>query len=210
MAEGGVLPWKIQKIDQSRGPAASFKGIKDPLPKPPKGQAWFRNPDTKEWTLVQTREPDSGKDRVNVAHGVLVKGLVDTSIPEATIVAKAAPLETKKKAPQENNGYVEHVVVPTDTFQGICLRYKVSPTELRRANKFSGSNLTLAPSTLMIPLSAGLPPPPQAETPEFKIAKVISNVPHLARSEAKAYLELNDWDATAAIANALEDMRMGF
>ena len=33
---------------------------------------------------------------------------------------------------------LEHVVMPNDTIQGICLRYRVSAVELRRHNGFSG------------------------------------------------------------------------
>ena len=35
--------------------------------------------------------------------------------------------------------YVEHVCLPTDTLQGICIAYKVSASQLRRANHFSGT-----------------------------------------------------------------------
>lgn len=45
-----------------------------------------------------------------------------------------------------------HLVQPSDTLQGICLRYGITPTELRQSNMFSGSNLALAPSRLRIPL----------------------------------------------------------
>lgn len=47
-----------------------------------------------------------------------------------------------------------HVVQPTDTLQGICLRYRITPTELRQGNMFSGSNLALAPSKLLIPTTS--------------------------------------------------------
>ena len=33
---------------------------------------------------------------------------------------------------------LEHVVMPGDTIQGLCLRYRVSAVELRRHNNFSG------------------------------------------------------------------------
>lgn len=43
-----------------------------------------------------------------------------------------------------------HIVQPSDTLQGICLRYGITATELRQWNVFSGSNLALAPSMLQI------------------------------------------------------------
>lgn len=57
--------------------------------------------------------------------------------------------------------YVEHRVKPTDTLQGLCLSYKISATKLRMVNKFSGSNLLMAPKTLRIPLGGGSPPTPR-------------------------------------------------
>ena len=48
--------------------------------------------------------------------------------------------------------YQSHVVLPDDTLNGLCLKYKITPTQLRRANCFSGSNLALAPARLRIPV----------------------------------------------------------
>jgi hypothetical protein len=48
--------------------------------------------------------------------------------------------------------YIEHIVLPTDTLQGICLAYKVSAMRLKKENGFSGNNLQLAPKKLRIPL----------------------------------------------------------
>jgi len=47
---------------------------------------------------------------------------------------------------------MEHIVLPKDTLQGICIQYKVSATRLRQVNRFSGSNLLLAPKRLLIPI----------------------------------------------------------
>ena len=46
-----------------------------------------------------------------------------------------------------------HWVEKDDSLRWICLKYKVSANELRRANNFSGSNLKLAPKKLIIPKS---------------------------------------------------------
>jgi LysM repeat protein len=47
--------------------------------------------------------------------------------------------------------YMEHVVLPTDTLQGLCLAYKLSATRLRMINGFSGNSLQMAPKKLRIP-----------------------------------------------------------
>jgi hypothetical protein len=68
------------------------------------------------------------------------------------------PIETSKCNADEqvssemaDPGFIEHTVLPSDTFQGICLKYKIGALELRRANGFSGTNLLLAPNRLKIP-----------------------------------------------------------
>lgn len=50
-----------------------------------------------------------------------------------------------------NSLYYEHIVLPSDTLQGLCLKYKTTQTKLRQTNKFSGNNLALAPKKLFIP-----------------------------------------------------------
>ena len=51
---------------------------------------------------------------------------------------------------------IEHVILPNDTFQGLCLRYRVNAVELRRWNNISGSNLKFL-STIKIPVDHGQP-----------------------------------------------------
>mmetsp|Transcript_22131 Transcript_22131/g.48139 ORF Transcript_22131/g.48139 Transcript_22131/m.48139 type:complete len:655 (+) Transcript_22131:316-2280(+) len=54
---------------------------------------------------------------------------------------------------REEDGIKYHTVKPSDTFQFICLKYKVSADALRRANDFSGSTLQF-PKKLVIPSSS--------------------------------------------------------
>lgn len=180
MAEGGFFPWKRQQIDEHRGPAATYSNLKNPLPPPPKGKRWIQDEKTKEWSLET--------DKVTVAEAVLADDKDSTS-------------------------FLEHTIQPSDTFQGICLRYKITPTDLRRANCFSGSNLVLAPNPLRIPSNDGI----VIQATEIFENKVLSKEDQirnllnqcggrLARSEAKCYLELSDWDEKEALKNAREDL----
>jgi LysM repeat protein len=105
--------------------------------------------------------------------------------------------------------YVEHVVLPTDTLQGICIAYKVSATHLRRANHFSG-NLHSAPKKLVIPLSkqalrTGFIRVQDTDTKEYKLHSFLAEFPDINPTEAKAYLELADWDLHDALQSAKED-----
>ena len=86
--------------------------------------------------------------------------------------------------------YVEHVILPTDTFQGICLAYKISATRLRQVNHFSGSNLSTAPKKLIIPLTkkalrSGFIRVQDKESREYKLHAFLAEVPRLKESEAK-------------------------
>jgi hypothetical protein len=175
MTEGGLFAWKRQSIDVHRGPAGEYANVHRPLPDPPKGMYWMQDETTKEWSLEK-----------HVAEVI-----------------------------QDQNGdvpaFIEHEVLKTDTFSGICLRYRITPTELRRANGgFSGTNLFLASNPLKIPNTKGHAVPLKAHlvgelSPSNKISKVMNECRGTARSEAKCYLELNDWSVEKAIANAHED-----
>jgi hypothetical protein len=87
--------------------------------------------------------------------------------------------------------YVEHVVLPTDTFQGICLAYKCNSTRLRQANHFSGHSLQLAPKKLVIPLSktamrTGYIRVQDTDDKEYKLHFFLAEYPDLSMTEAKA------------------------
>ena len=86
--------------------------------------------------------------------------------------------------------YVEHVVMPTDTLQGICLSYKISATRLRQANQFSGSTLLLAPKKLIVPLSKnglknGAIRMQDRTTKEFKLQALMAEFTDLGSNDAK-------------------------
>lgn len=106
--------------------------------------------------------------------------------------------------------YVEHIVLPTDTLQGVCLAYKVSASSLRRANHFSGNSLHCAPKKLLIPLSkqalrTGFIRVQDTDTKEYKLSYFQAEYPDINGTEARAYLELADWDLNEALQSAKED-----
>lgn len=87
--------------------------------------------------------------------------------------------------------YVEHVILPTDTLQGICLAYKISATRLKQANHFSGNGLSLAPKKLVIPLSkmalqSGYIRSQDTDAKEYKLHAILAEYRHLTLVEAKA------------------------
>jgi hypothetical protein len=142
----------------------------------------------------------------------------------APVVVEAIPVVVEATTSEELEGGVRyHEVLPTDTFQGICLRYKVTPTELRRANKMismatSTTSLKLASSKLIIPsndrnqelFQGGSSNKTKCPTREEKIATLIYKVSRITQdkltySEAVAYLELAEGDVTLAIENVYTD-----
>lgn len=87
--------------------------------------------------------------------------------------------------------YLEHVILPTDTLQGICLAYKISSTRLKQANHFSGSSLLLAPKKLVIPISkqalrSGFIRVQDTDAKEYKIYSFLAEFRELSMTEAKA------------------------
>eukprot|EP00566_Odontella_aurita_P035030 CAMPEP_0113550554 /NCGR_PEP_ID=MMETSP0015_2-20120614/14047_1 /TAXON_ID=2838 /ORGANISM="Odontella" /LENGTH=80 /DNA_ID=CAMNT_0000451375 /DNA_START=91 /DNA_END=330 /DNA_ORIENTATION=+ /assembly_acc=CAM_ASM_000160 len=62
MSEGGQFPWKVQKVDTSRGPPGKYDQIsrREPLPRPPVGMTWVRDEETREWSLSKCVETEEG------------------------------------------------------------------------------------------------------------------------------------------------------
>mmetsp|Transcript_25152 Transcript_25152/g.50323 ORF Transcript_25152/g.50323 Transcript_25152/m.50323 type:complete len:528 (+) Transcript_25152:259-1842(+) len=147
--------------------------------------------------------------------------------------------------------YLEHVVLPTDTLQGLCLAYKISATKLRMENNFSGNSLQMAPKKLKIPVISsavanfdkknktnttkvdGVGDAPSSSgdgrtnnnnnnnnntimirmqdksTKEYKLYAFLAEIISSELVEAKAYLDLNNWDLEEALSQAKEDKANG-
>lgn len=104
--------------------------------------------------------------------------------------------------------FVEHIILPTDTLQGICIQYKVSATRLRQLNQFSGSSLLLAPKRLLVPMrtdESGEPKLQDNTTEEYKLHKVLSECPTLGLKEIRVYLDLCGWEVESTITAAKAD-----
>jgi hypothetical protein len=87
--------------------------------------------------------------------------------------------------------YVEHIVLPTDTLEGVCLAYKVRASSLRRANHFSGNSMHSAPKKLLIPLSkqalrTGFIRVQDTDTKEYKLSYFQAEYPDINATEARA------------------------
>lgn len=101
---------------------------------------------------------------------------------------------------------LEHSIQPSDTLVGLCLKYGVTTTQIRRANfGFSGNNLSLAPNPLRIPNIQRAVPETQNRDKLLKSFLLVFR-DELTKTEAKCYLMLNDWDLNRAIENAQKDL----
>jgi LysM repeat protein len=194
MSEGGQLPWKRQPI-VVRGPTADYSRLRTPIPDPPGGWKWLR--EGHDLKLVEEKEQDSNAQ----TSGESCVGSRYLRIKQAT----QSPVTPEAV---EHVDYLVHTVLPSDTLAGICLRYKVSAMQLRRVNRFSGSNLSLAPAKLVIPLTDKVTQIQLQDrsSPEYKMQAMLIEFPCLRESERKAYLQLNDWDLEAAKRNARDDI----
>lgn len=137
---------------------------------------------------------------------------------EATREWKLVPdpsQERIKKMAEEDLGdhdFVEHVILPTDTFQGLCIKYKISDVRLRQTNMFSGRNLKLAPKILIIPVKkklveAGKIRLQDKSSSEYKMHAFLAVFPDMMPSEAKYYLDMNDNVIEKALEDAREDLQ---
>lgn len=236
MSEGGIYPWKVQRIELPRsggraGVVTSYANLKEPLPSPPKGQTWVQDLQTREWKVVPVlavelddssppavaRPADANNDGDDATIALTTTAVAVEAIP---VIVEA----TDDASGELEGGVRYHDVQPTDTFQGVCLRYKVTPTELRRANKMismaasSTTSLKLASSKLIIPANdrnkelflGGSSNAAKCPTREEKIATLIYKVSRITQdkltySEAVAYLELAEGDVTLAIENVYTD-----
>ena len=209
-----------------RKTACDYADIQQPLATP-KGARWLKDKDG-HWSLVRDDSGDKSKRKYKLAVGEVwhVRGNrpAPTLVPiplekNKPAVGNDAPDENAEKDEQEEHPtaveglhYLVHTITPSDTFSGLCLRYRIKPHELRRVNRFSGSNLRLAPHTLIIPLgpdgqglNGGKVREQNRNCPEFKLHALQGEIPSLRHAECKAYLELAGWDLAEAIKAARED-----
>lgn len=118
---------------------------------------------------------------------------------------------TREPLWEDNQGVsvVQHLILESDTFEGICLRYKVKANRLRQLNCFSGTNLRIVPQMLKIPIDPQHRSSIQfqdEESPEYATAFVAYNVPRLSLKGVKAYLNICDGNVEKAIQEARNDL----
>lgn len=163
-------------------PSLSYDDIHRPL-EAPQGSEWSFDPALKEWTLVAKEK----------------------EFPSIIVDASATMEDV------EGNLFVSHHISSADTIHSICTRYKITPLDLRRANRnFTGNNLTFFPNPLMIPLKHIFASKVVAEEAEplsqVEIVTLLLNECRgMSFSEARAYLMLNDWDLSEALGHARDD-----
>lgn len=103
--------------------------------------------------------------------------------------------------------YYQHIILPSDTLQGICLQYRVSPVILRQINTFSSSSLLLAPKKLKIPKRHDIIVKEQnKESEEYKVHSIKAEFPILNEKEVRAYLELSGWIVNKALDELGDDL----
>jgi hypothetical protein len=134
-------------------------------------------------------------------------------MPDHDVIADAGVIDCR----DEPEFFLEHRVQITDTLAEICHTYKLTPSELRKANPdgLDSSSSSLPNGFLRIPYRPnGIPvveknievkqlfPVP---TPEDKVKHMCQACRDMSPTEAKCYLELNDWDLMHSLKNAQED-----
>jgi hypothetical protein len=114
------------------------------------------------------------------------------------------------QGPPPSAAYITHRITANDTVQSLSLFYNVSQNSIVAANNLTGKNIQER-STVLIPIdpSKPLPKPPAASEEAERKAMVMTLVNALQQdgwqmepTEARIYLETNDWDLEKAEADA--------
>jgi hypothetical protein len=154
MAEGGMLPWKL---DNNKAITPALDDYGKPLPNPPAGHVWeFIE---KKWELIEKTGQDAAAENTKVF-----------------------------AEPTKDPLIVDHVVLPSDTMNGICLRYNVSAVDIRRLNNFSGSNVQLF-KTLRIPVGPNATQSDIRQDPSLLLPQQFKNLTGEGSVETAFYLE---------------------
>jgi len=108
--------------------------------------------------------------------------------------------------------YLEHVILPSDTLQGICLSYKISVSKLRRVNRFTGNSLLEAPKRLIIPITkanmdSGFKQQ-DVESDDYKIYSLLADYPQASKEDIIASLRESKWDLDEASGRVKDKMTM--
>eukprot|EP00970_Alexandrium_tamarense_P011162 scaffold2372_cov198-Alexandrium_tamarense.AAC.25 len=207
---------------------------------------WAQDKHTREWQLVPVAEAsavleghvtatlhddaDVTEADVRVTNAVAIGEPFATLIPSGrkngggSVPCDVCAADGANGSFVDENGMQYHTIQPaTDTFQGICIKYRITATELRRANNTLGTNLQLSPKRLLIPRRslngiADVGRQKRELSKEELIASFMSSIwgteslqgrsnqQKLSHSEARCYLELADWDLSEAIRNARADL----
>jgi hypothetical protein len=87
---------------------------------------------------------------------------------------------------------IEHLVMPEDTLQGICLRYRAPLLEVRRHN-FLSANKIHHLSVLKVPIKPNTPLQLQPASQDTTL-RMFTNLTGEGSTEAKLYLEESNFD----------------
>lgn len=162
------------------------------------------------------------------SHPAIAEATITTT-PYTTTAATATTGTGRCSTIQENFhrdcphvSYYQHIVLPSDTVQGICIRYKISWRRLGQINGFSGKNLGLAPKILWIPKvcldesnTSGTSTTDDSRTKigasngcdhaikdnlqdqschEFMVCYIMAKMDGIRYSDAKRFCEMYNWD----------------
>jgi hypothetical protein len=188
MAEGGIFPWKSNRDNTKY---ADYSDLQKPLANPPIGYSWVRTEEGGPWELQ------------NEGTGEKMPYVPEELPP---LSQRQKPVEAVKV--EHLPDYIEHVVMPEDTLQGLCLRYKIKANLLRKCNGFIGDHFRTE-KVLRIPTEQLRNTPgavflPQSRTGDVLI-QLFKGETGLDTIEARLYLEDHEFDFDKALAAWKED-----
>lgn len=213
--EGGLSAWKSFKKNGTNSNARNYpRKLNKPFPPNPDNMKWHCNRKTRDW-FPKKKGGENARDATVYCADQQNMTVIRT-MSSSTLDSDDSYLRIKDDVSYNQNDIelVEHIVLPSDTLQGICIQYRISATKLRQINIFSGSSLKLAPKRLLVPVPisnchSSLDSSIRLQdrtTKEYKLHKILSECPSLTTPEIESYLSLHNDDLENALNAALSDL----
>jgi len=133
-----------------------------------------------------------------------------SAVESAPTLMEASP---KSPKPEDNPDYPfwVHDVKPTDTLEGVAIRYGVTAGAIQRANRLATRDVYHLKNLLILKtLGSTVPPPVQAaailgDDPKLAMRKRFCAINNTTMQEAAYYLDLTNYDFDAAVSEFKDD-----
>lgn len=171
---------------------------KEPLKKAPGCTKGVHVEDTATTNHLQQFEIIAVKGTREEAIDVLNKEYFKDSVLNTKFFDTKQPMGYLNEQTPDENGFIKHEVLKTDTIAGIALKYDTTTTKLKQINRLFTNDEIYKLKHILVPAvpNPNLPPSPHFSNTWYieKLVRTTGACPE----EARFYLEDNHWDVVLA------------